>query len=130
LECLGGDGYHLGKKKLRESSSLSAHFGISASKVVRTEKVGSGGYSELVKKQLRTGFPHLDAYGEARKRVAFKAIDAYYRKTKAARKKGSASYTDDEQINSAARDAVRCLEHAMVVVAGEKVSEFGGAPFP
>jgi exocyst complex protein 7 len=95
-----------------------ASFGVPANKVIRTEKVGSGGYSNLVKKQLRTGFPQLDAYGEARKEVAWKAIEGYYRRQKAERKK--LGDIGDAPADCAARDAVRCLEHAMVIVAGEK----------
>lgn len=119
LECLGNDGYHLGPPRKREPSALVASFGVPANKVIRTEKVGSGGYSNLVKKQLRTGFPQLDAYGEARKEVAWKAIEGYYRRQKAERKKLG---DGDAPADCAARDAVRCLEHAMVIVAGEKVS--------
>jgi hypothetical protein len=119
LECLGNDGYHLGPPRKREPSALVASFGVPANKVVRTEKVGSGGYSSLVKKQLKTGFPQLDAYGEARKEVAWKAIEGFYRRQKAERKKVDDSETPAD---TAARDAVRCLEHAMVIVAGEKVS--------
>jgi exocyst complex protein 7 len=125
FECLGGEGHHLGPPRKKEPSSLTAAFGISANRVVRTEKVGSGGYSSLVKKPLKTGFAHLDAYGEARKEVAFKSIDSYYRRIKMERKKNSdqnKSFADDkeDEADVAARDAVRCLEHAMVVVAGEK----------
>ena len=125
FECLGGEGHHLGPPRKKEPSSLAAAFGISANRVVRTEKVGSGGYSSLVKKPLKTGFAHLDAYGEARKEVAFKSIDSYYRRIKMERKKNSEqnkSFADDkeDEADVAARDAVRCLEHAMVVVAGEK----------
>jgi len=64
--------------------------------------------------------------------VAKSSIDSYYRTAKAERKKLARSRasaadgaTDDlgssaADIDAAARDAVRCLEHAMVVVAGEK----------
>ena len=125
FECLGGEGYHLGPAKKREPATLTAAFGVPANKVIRTEKVGSGGYTSLVKKNLRTGFPHIDAYGEARKDVAFKSIDGYYRKIKNERKKNSESNksfdgADEDEADVAARDAVRCLEHAMVVIAGEK----------
>ena len=78
---------------------------------------------------ISTGFPHLDAYAEARKAVAFASIDGYNRHLKSEQKKvalrqrsvgdlSSAKITVD--VDSAARDAVRCLEHAMVIVAGEK----------
>ena len=122
FECLGGEGYHLGPAKKREPATLTAAFGVPANKVIRTEKVGSGGYTSLVKKNLRTGFPHIDAYGEARKDVAFKSIDGYYRKIKNERKKNSESNksfdgADEDEADVAARDAVRCLEHAMVVIA-------------
>jgi len=125
FECLGGEGYHLGPTRTREPASLTAAFGIAANKVVRTEKVGSGGYTNLVKKNLRTGFPHIDAYGESRKDIAFKCIDGYYKKIKSDRKKASdprKTFDGEEEDDAdvAARDAVKCLEHAMVVVAGEK----------
>jgi exocyst complex component 7 len=126
FECLGGEGYHLGPARKREPASLTASFGVAASKVVRTEKVGSGGYTNLVKKTLKTGYPHIDAYGESRKEVAFKSIDGYYRRIKNDRKKSTEARKsfdgggDEDEADVAARDAVKCLEHAMVVVAGEK----------
>jgi exocyst complex protein 7 len=127
FECLGGEGHHLGPPRKKEPSSLSAVFGVPANRIVRTEKVGSGSYSNFVKRPLRTGFAQLDAYGEARKEVAFKAVDGYYRRIKAERKKNAEkrkSFDEenakDDDADAAARDAVRCLEHAMVVVAGEK----------
>eukprot|EP00546_Thalassionema_frauenfeldii_P000387 CAMPEP_0178936654 /NCGR_PEP_ID=MMETSP0786-20121207/25301_1 /TAXON_ID=186022 /ORGANISM="Thalassionema frauenfeldii, Strain CCMP 1798" /LENGTH=818 /DNA_ID=CAMNT_0020615097 /DNA_START=164 /DNA_END=2620 /DNA_ORIENTATION=- len=128
FECLEGDGHQLGPPRKHEPSTLASVFGVPANRVIRTEKVGSGGYSNFVKKSLKTGFPQLDAYGEARKEVAFKSVDGYYRRIKAERKKrAEQSKNFDEEGNRdndadiAARDAVRCLEHAMVVVAGEKM---------
>lgn len=118
LECLGGDGYHLGPARRKEPSALTTAYGVKASNVVRTEKVGSGGYTSLVQDALTTGFPQLDAYGEARKEIAFKAIDDYYRRLKMERKKNVGRNGDEA--DNAARDAIRCLEHAMVIVAGEK----------
>lgn len=129
FECLGGENSNLGPpigNGPRPNKYLT-----SVSKVVRTEKIGSGGYTNLVKELLKTGFPHLDSYGEARKAVAFASIDGYFRHIRADRKKismksrGAMSgdgptgehYGD---LDTAARDAVRCLEHAMVIVAGEK----------
>jgi len=127
FECLGGEGHHLGPIRKTEPSSLTEAFGVPANRVIRTEKVGSGGYSKLVKKPLKTSFAQLDAYGEARKEVAFKSIDGYYRRIKTERKKRAEkrkSFDEegnkDDEADIAARDAVRCLEHAMVVVAGEK----------
>lgn len=134
FETLGGEGHHLGPARKKEPSSLSAAFGVPANRVVRTEKVGSGGYTNLAKKHLKTGFAQLDAYGEARKEVAFKAIDGYYRKLKSERKKHAekrktAGYEGNgDDADFAARDAVRCLEHAMVIVAGEKVRWYGWFP--
>lgn len=127
FDCLGGEGHHLGPPRKKEPSSLTASFGVPAAKVIRTEKVGSGGFTNLVKKPLKTGFAQIDAYGEARKDIAFKSIDGYYRRIKTERKRKaekSKSFdgetSGDDEADAAARDAVRCLEHAMVVVAGEK----------
>lgn len=142
FECLGSHGYSLassssssGSSK-REPTGLAQIFGIPANRVLRTEKVGSGCYTNLVKQPLQTGFPQLDAYGEARKEVAFQSFDNYYRRIKVERKKrleklnteagnmgdggaaGGAGAFDEA--DAAARDAVRCLEHAMIAVAGEK----------
>lgn len=105
-----------------EPPGLAHHFGIPANRVVRTEKVGSGGYTNLVQRPLKTGFPHVDAYGEARKNVAFASIDHYYRRVKQERKRNAEKFSSQvmDPADAAARDAVRCLEHAMVVVAGEK----------
>lgn len=132
LECLAEGGAYLGldsaELALRQRRPRS-----SSSKVVRTEKVGSGGYCNLVNQPLKTGYPQLDAYGEARKVVARQSLDSYYRQVKAERRKdiqrqrssqgsgGGATEVDSiAEIDEAARDGVRCLEHAMVVVAGEK----------
>lgn len=94
-------------------------------KVLRTEKVGSGGYTNLVRQPLKTGFPQLDAYGESRKEVAYASFDNHYRRIKFERKKRIDKMTasgieDIDEADMAARDAVRCLEHAMIAVAGEK----------
>eukprot|EP00563_Minutocellus_polymorphus_P000833 CAMPEP_0181031546 /NCGR_PEP_ID=MMETSP1070-20121207/6288_1 /TAXON_ID=265543 /ORGANISM="Minutocellus polymorphus, Strain NH13" /LENGTH=864 /DNA_ID=CAMNT_0023108927 /DNA_START=198 /DNA_END=2792 /DNA_ORIENTATION=- len=132
FECLGGEAAHLGPNPM--DMVLRSRVKPEMSKVVRTEKVGSGGYCNLVNQPLGTGFPQLDAFGEARKTVAHASIDGYYRHTKAERKKSArvrqgsgGGATDDRgaggslsDVDAAARDAVRCLEHAMVVVAGEK----------
>jgi exocyst complex protein 7 len=94
-------------------------------KVLRTEKVGSGHYTNMTMKPLKTGFPHLDSYGEARKSVAYASVDGYCRQLRNARKKilsstpGSAAMSH-ANVDAAARDAVRCIEHCMVVVSGEK----------
>jgi exocyst complex protein 7 len=102
--------------------------GIPPNRVVRTEKVGSGGYSSLAQQPLKTGIPHVDAFGEARKNVAFSAVDGYYRRLKQERKKNAEKNRSmdggtggsDDAADVAARDAVRCLEHTMIVVAGER----------
>ena len=126
FECLGSHGYTLGPPPKREPAGLANIFGISPQKVIRTEKVGSGCYSNLTKQPLKTGFPQLDAFGEARKDTAFSSIDTYYRRIKQDRKKriekvhASKGDTEFDEADAAARDAVRCLEHAMVVLAGEK----------
>jgi exocyst complex protein 7 len=69
----------------------------------------------------------LDAYAEARRNVAFSAIDSYYRRIKNERKKKLEKQAVDgmmeedvDEADVAARDAVRCLENAMLIVAGEK----------
>ncbi len=108
----------------------------SASKVSRTEKIGSGFYTRLTKEPLHTYYKHLDAYSEARRKVAFQSMQQYYRTLKAQRKKDFdlkqgarsrgehlGSTIESSDMDAAARDAVRCLEHAMVIVAGEKVRD-------
>jgi exocyst complex component 7 len=126
FECLGSYGYHLGEISRREPSGLANIFGISANKVNRTEKVGSGGYTNLVQQPLQTGFPQLDSYGQARREIAFNSFDSYYRRIKVERKKrierinASNGLETIDEADAAARDAVRCLEHAMITVAGEK----------
>jgi exocyst complex protein 7 len=129
FDCLGSHGYALGPIPKREPPGLVDIFGIPAHKVIRTEKVGSGSYINLKDKELKTGFPQLDAYGEARKAIAYAAMDSFYRKIKQDRKKklekmktttGKDLTVAVNEADAAARDAVRCLEHAMVVTAGEK----------
>jgi predicted methyltransferase len=83
-----GEGHHLGPTRKKEPSSLSAVFGVPANKVIRTEKVGSGGYTNLVKKPLgEQGLLKSMQTAEARKDIAFKSIDGGYRRVKAERKK-------------------------------------------
>lgn len=128
FECLASYGYSLGPAPGREPAGLTAVFNVPPARVIRSEKVGSGCYTDLTKKPLKTGFPQLDAYGEARKNVAFSAIDSYYRRIKNDRKKklekqaavDGAIKEETDEADVAARDAVRCLENAMLIVAGEK----------
>lgn len=95
-------------------------------KLMRTEKVGSGHYTNFTMKLLKTGYPHLDSYGEARKSVAYASVDGYCRQLRNARKKllpsggGVSAAAHAQHVDSAARDAARCIEHTMVVVSGEK----------
>lgn len=128
FDCLASHGYNLGPVSKREHPGLAGIFGIPAHKVIRTEKVGSGSYTNMLSVPLKTGFPQLDAFGEARKQVAFQAVDSYYRRVKQDRKKrlekaaaaAGGSFDNIDEADAAARDAVRCLEHAMIVAAGEK----------
>lgn len=123
FECLSGNGFQLVPPHKHEPPGLAHHFGIPANRVVRTEKVGSGIYTNLVQRPLKTGFPHVDAYGESRKTVAFQCVDQYYRRLKQTRKRNTEQFAANvvgDPADAASRDAVRCLEHAMVVVAGEK----------
>lgn len=87
FECLGSYGYSLLAPLNKEPAGLAAVFNVPPARVIRSEKVGSGCYTKLTKNPLKTGFPQLDAYGEARMNVAFSAIDAFYRKIKNDRKK-------------------------------------------
>mmetsp|Transcript_5531 Transcript_5531/g.13672 ORF Transcript_5531/g.13672 Transcript_5531/m.13672 type:complete len:786 (-) Transcript_5531:46-2403(-) len=123
FESLGGNGFQLGLPHRHEPPGLTQHFGHTANRVFRTEKVASGMYTNIVQRPLRTGFPHVDAYGEARKTVAFGCVDQYHRRLKTERKKNAEKFAASvvgDPADAAARDAVRCLEHGMVVVAGEK----------
>jgi len=122
MDCLGGDGSYLGPPERRPKANFNMQ---QNNKAVRTEKIGSGFYCNLTKTPISTGFPHLDAYAEARRSVACASLDGYNRQLKAEQKKAalrqrSTSAKAVVDVDSAARDAVRCLEHAMVVVAGEK----------
>ena len=77
---------------------------------------------------LKTGYPHLDSYGNARKTVAYASVLYGYcrqlrnvrKKTMGATSSNTSSLTHHANVDAAARDAVRCIEHAMVVVSGEK----------
>ena len=104
FECLSDNAFQLVPPHKQEPPGLAHHFGILANRVVRAEKVGFGIYTNLVQRPLKTGFPHVDAYGESRKTVAFQF----------------AANVVGDPADAGSRDAVRCLEHAMVVVAGEK----------
>lgn len=129
FDCLGSHGYNLGPIPKREPVGLADLFGVPAHKVLRTAKVGSGSFMNLHRLELKTGFPQLDAYGVARTAIAFGAMDTFYRRIKQDRRKKLEKLMNSGQqeqqlrkddADAAARDAVRCLEHAMVVTAGEK----------
>jgi len=107
FDCLASHGYALGPLPQREPPGLRPLF---AATVARTEKVGTGSFCNVRDQELQTGFPQLDAYGKARTIIAYASMDGFYRKLRKQKK----------DANGAARDAVRCLEHSMVVVAGEK----------
>lgn len=129
FECLGGMTSN-GTRLLLSSEAPSRVADPSPSlppggKILRTEKVGSGHYTNLTMRSLRTGYPQLDSYGEARKSVAYASVDGYCRQLRNARKKtlpqGSTNAAlSHANVDAAARDAVRCIEHTMVVVSGEK----------
>ena len=136
FECLSSHGYSLSPAPKREPTGLTAIFGLQPQHISRTEKVGSGCYNKLTKVELNVGFPQLDAYGMARRSRASASLDSYYRRLKRERKEHSdkkaipsdgkknreegTSVINSDDSNAAARDAVRCLEHAMVIIAGEK----------
>lgn len=125
FDCLGSHGYTLqASTNKREPQGLANIFGIPPHKITRTEKVGSGTYTKLTKLPVKTGFPQLDAYAEARKDIAYNALDSHYRRIKQERKKRIEKAAEEneffDEADSAARDAIRCVEHAMVVAAGEK----------
>ena len=138
-ECLTGSNCFLGshnpsmKHQSVEIMNILKKYQSASAKVTRTEKIGSGFYSKLTKDPLTTTYKHLDAYSEARRKVAFQSIQQYFRNLRAERKKefdlkqGAMSKgehlestVESADMDAAARDAVRCLEHAMVIVAGEK----------
>ncbi len=137
FECLTGSNCFLNSNNTPSSNDIMQHlqkYQTAAGKVSRTEKIGSGFYTKLSKEPLRTSYGHLDAYSEGRRRVAFQSMQQYYRNLRAERKKefdlkqGARSKgehlestPESADMDAAARDAVRCLEHAMVIVAGEKV---------
>jgi exocyst complex protein 7 len=132
FECLGGHGCFLNistKSKSEEIMKTLSRYQVAAGKVGRTEKIGSGHYTKLTMKNLASGYPHLDAYSEARRSVAYRSMQLYYKNLRAERKKewdkrassgGDMAEVESGELDSSARDAVRCLEHAMVIVAGEK----------
>lgn len=117
FEGLASHGYNIQKASTkREPPGLRQIFGLAPQSMIRTEKVGSGGYCNFVKQKLETGFPQLDEYAAARQKVAFNSLDTFYRKLKADRKR----LVHHDEADAAARDAVRCIEHTMLLAAGEK----------
>ena len=130
FECLGGDGCFLfiSSSLQNEIMEKIQKYQIAVSKASRTERIGSGYYSKISMRPLDCGYPHLNAYVEARRTIAFRSIHAFYKSLRDTRKKvldQRVSRADSDfqvgELDSAARDTVRCLEHAMVIVAGEKV---------
>lgn len=131
FECLGGIGCFLetsAKSQPNEIMKRLAEYQVAAGKVSRTEKIGSGHYTKLTMKNYASGYSHLDAYSEARRVVAYQSMQVYYKKLRTDRKKewdkraasGGNIADNSGELDASARDAVRCLEHAMVIVAGEK----------
>ena len=145
FECLGGmasdgNGLILGSRAMPPTSQSRTPDPEPSlppgGRVLRTEKVGSGHYSKLTTmRELTTGYPHLDSYGEARMSVAYASVDGYCRQLRNARKDGSrapngpdgggvgggvTALAYPQNVDAAARDAVRCIEHTMVVISGEK----------
>jgi len=125
MECLGSEKSRLGESQSdqKDASSIDDIF-VDSKKVIRTEKCGCGAYTNMTRNDLKTGFPHLDAYGEARKKIALSTMDSYYRRMKnVLKREGRVTYitqSESGDLDAAARDAIRCLEQAMVIVAGEK----------
>jgi exocyst complex protein 7 len=120
--CLGGHGYTVSPSR-REPPGLDKVFNYQPQQIARTEKVGSGCYNKATKSVLETGFSQLDAYGQARREISYASMDSYHRRLKQDRKKRlekSGRGNLEMEAMAAARDAVRCVEHAMIVIAGEK----------
>lgn len=132
FECLVGPGCFLNKATRPKAEAIMqrlAKYQVAAGKVSRTEKIGSGHYTKMTMKTLESGYPHLDAYSDARRTIAYQSIQLFYKNLRAERKKdwdkrasrgGDIADIETGELDSSARDAVRCLEHAMVIVAGEK----------
>ena len=49
----------------------------SGCEVIRTEKVGSGGFTNVVNKPLKKGIAESDAFDKACNAVAFKSFDGF-----------------------------------------------------
>jgi len=129
FECLGGNGCFLNPATKPTSEDIMkslSKYQAAAGKLSRTEKIGSGHYTKLTMKNLETGYPHLDAYAEARRSIAYQSMQLFYKNLRSERKKewdrrvSTGGDVQSGELESSARDAVRCLEHAMVIVAGEK----------
>jgi exocyst complex protein 7 len=132
FECLGGNGCYLNPATTPKPDDIMkalSRYQAAAGKVSRTEKIGSGHYTQLAMTNIDTGYHHLNAYTEARRSVAYQSMQLFYKNLRSERKKewdrrassgGDIAEVESGELDSSARDAVRCLEHAMVIVAGEK----------
>jgi len=78
-------------------------------------------FLHLKKIPLRTGFPQLDAYAETRKIVSLECMENFDNAVKKEQSKPPSFVGSGGDLDAAARDVVRCLEHCLVIATGEKV---------
>ena len=77
-------------------------------------------YSKFLNTDLKTGFMHVDVYAKSRKLQAYNALDSFYKKLSGERKEEVMVNGDVDLSDLEARDVVRCIEHAMVVIIAEQ----------
>lgn len=86
-------------------------------------KISSGSnerHTKIFDTDFKTGFLHLDVYAKARKFQAYGSLESYYKRLSNERK---IEVSRDESLDLShleARDIVRFVEHAMVVITGEQ----------
>ena len=77
-------------------------------------------HSKIFNNDLKTGFLHLDVYAKARKFQAYGSMESYCKRLSNERKE-EISHDDSLDLSHLeARDIVRCIEHALVVITGEQ----------
>jgi hypothetical protein len=108
----------------QESPGLAHHIGIAANRVVLSKNIGSCVHAKLLQHPWKRGFPHVTScpYRISQKVVIFQCVVQYYRRLKA-NENGIPNNSPPLSLVIPCKCChPRCLKHAMVVLAKEKMS--------
>eukprot|EP00815_Leptocylindrus_aporus_P003993 CAMPEP_0116068550 /NCGR_PEP_ID=MMETSP0322-20121206/11730_1 /TAXON_ID=163516 /ORGANISM="Leptocylindrus danicus var. apora, Strain B651" /LENGTH=782 /DNA_ID=CAMNT_0003555687 /DNA_START=380 /DNA_END=2725 /DNA_ORIENTATION=+ len=93
---------------------------LGASSPPNDKNVKTRSLTKILNTNLKTGYMHLDTYAKSRKPEAFKAFDNYITELGKERKEELVGNVKTSVAEMEARDVVRGVEHAIVILIGEK----------